>query len=199
MKYWGVVTMADTYNGKYKNFMFMAGWRDVLEGFEQEFGSDYAREALWNLMLVGTLEGQEVTSNKPSIKGFVEGCISPVVKNSAKNYNKNRENGLKGGRPKIEIDMGRAYELYNGGMTWTKVAKELGVSVDKLRAARKECESEKPKNRKIETEKPDPTIRKTEKPEQEFFVEEVKNPLNDKKGGKTEKPKNSYEIAGFSF
>lgn len=194
MKQQGVCAMANNYEGKYQNFMFMAGWRDMLEGMEKDFGIGYAQEALWNLMLVGTLEGQEPISDKQSIVGFVKGCIQPVVKTSTANYNKNKENGSKGGRPKIEIDVAEAIRLHDEeGMTWKNAAKKMGVSEDKLRNARREYEeAEKPKNPEIEPEK-----LKDEK------MEKPKNPpvnLNDDKSvRKTEKPKNDFEIAGFRF
>ena len=181
--------MANNYEGKYQNFMFMAGWRDMLEGMEQDFGVEYAQEALWNLMLVGTLEGQEPITDKQSIVGFVKGCIQPVVKTSTANYNKNKENGSKGGRPKIEIDVVEAIRLHDEeGMNWKNVAKKMGVSDDKLRDARKEyAQSEKPKNPEIEEEK-------AEKPKNPPVI-----PSEDKSVRKTEKPKNNIEIAGFRF
>lgn len=186
--------MANNYEGKYQNFMFMAGWRDMLDGMEKDFGIEYAQEALWNLMLVGTLEGQEPITDKQSIIGFVKGCIQPVVKTSTANYNKNKVNGSKGGRPKIEIDVAEAIRLHDEeGMTWKNAAKHIGVSEDTLRQARKEyAEAEKLKNPEI----------KPEKLEDEK-MEKLKNPLvipsDDKSVRKTEKPKNDIEIAGFRF
>lgn len=186
--------MANNYEGKYQNFMFMAGWRDMLEGMEQDFGIEYAKEALWNLMLVGTLEGQEPITDKQSIIGFVKGCIQPVVKTSTANYNKNKENGSKGGRPKIEIDVAEAIRLYDEeGLKWKEVAKKMGVSEDKLRQARKEyAEAEKPKNPEIKPEKLEDE--KMEKPKNPPVI-----PSDDKSDQKTEKPKNDIEIAGFRF
>ena len=168
--------MANNYEGKYQNFMFMAGWRDALEGMEQDFGIEYAKEALWNLMLVGTLEGQEPITDKQSIIGFVKGCIQPVVKTSTANYNKNKENGSKGGRPKIEIDVAEALRLHDEEkMNWDKVAEKLGVSTEKLRKARQEYEnSKKPKNPPVILD-------------------------DDKLDQKTQKPKNDMEIGGFYF
>ena len=186
--------MANNYEGKYQNFMFMAGWRDMLEGMEQDFGIDYAKEALWNLMLVGTLEGQEPISDKQSIVGFVKGCIQPVVKTSTANYNKNKENGSKGGRPKIEVDVAEAIRLHDEeGLTWKLAAKKLGISEDTLREARKAyAQAEKPKNPEIEPEKLEDE--KMEKP---------KNPPvfsnDDKIVRKTEKPNNGVEVNGFRF
>ena len=182
-----------TYEGKYRNFMFMAGWRDMLEAFAEEVSMDLAKEALWNLMLVGTFdpekqEGeQELTTDKKLVVGFVNGCIEPVIKKSTATYNANRENGMKGGRPKADIDIELAFRLHDEEhMTWRDVAKQLGISTDTLRAARREAE--KPKNREIETEQ-----EKVEKPKNP----EVSSSSN-QESGKTEKPKN-YEYQGFIF
>jgi hypothetical protein len=149
--------MANNYDGKYRNFMFMAGWRDYLEGLVEDFGMEYAQEALWNLMLVATFdpdkqEGeQELTTTKKSIENFVRGCVEPVVKNSTANHNKNRENGSKGGRPKKQVDVELAFELYKEMKNWEKVAAKMEVSVQTLRDARREYEAAKnPKNPETE-------------------------------------------------
>ena len=31
-----------SYEGKYKNFVFMAGWRDMLEGFAEDISLEFA-------------------------------------------------------------------------------------------------------------------------------------------------------------
>lgn len=192
--------MANNYEGKYQNFMFMAGWRDMLEGMAEDVSLEFAQEALWNLMLVSTFvpsdedDKQELTTDKKMIVGFIQGCIEPVVKTSTSKYNKNKNNGIKGGRPKIDIDVAEAKRLHDEeGMKWKDVAKKMGVSEDTLRVARKEYEEiEKPKNPEIKTEK-----LQAEK------VEKPKNPLvsriDDETSRKTEKPKNGIEIAGFRF
>lgn len=183
--------MANNYEGKYQNFMFMAGWRDMLEGMEQDFGIEYAQEALWQLMLVGTLPEQEISTSKQSIAGFLEGCVLPVLKTSTANYNKNKQNGSKGGRPKIEIDVAEAMRLHDEErMNWKAVAKQMGVSEDTLRQARKEYE--KPKNSEIKSEKLEDE--KLEKPKNPPV-----NPIDDNLSRKTEKPKKDLEYSGFRF
>lgn len=191
--------MANNYEGKYQNFMFMAGWRDMLEGMEQDFGIEYAKEALWNLMLVGTLEGQEPITDKQSIIGFVKGCIQPVVKTSTANYNKNKENGSKGGRPKKEVNVEWALERYKELKNWEKVAAEMHVSPQKLRDARREYEAAKnPKNPEIEQinseEFSDKNRQKLKNPE--VFSE---NGDETKIVTKTQKTQEPIEIAGFRF
>ena len=45
----------------YNNFVFYGSWREVLEGFREDFGDDYAKETLWNLMLMATAGDIETT------------------------------------------------------------------------------------------------------------------------------------------
>ena len=64
-------------NTNYTNFVFYGSWRETLEGFRDDFGEDYANEALWNLMLAAT--GGELETDKKSIIGFVRGACMPNV------------------------------------------------------------------------------------------------------------------------
>lgn len=151
--------MADNYNGKYQRFTFMPGWRDLLEGMAEDFGIEYAQEALWNLMLVASFdptkqEGeQQLTTTKKSIIGFVQGCVEPIVKKTVENYNKNSENGSKGGRPKKQIDVEWAIRRHKELKNWEKVAVEMEVSVESLRKARQEYEAAKnPETKNVNTE-----------------------------------------------
>lgn len=183
--------MANNYEGKYKGFMFMPGWRDMLEGLQDEVGPELAKEALWQLMLVGTTDwGSDeeivVDTDKKIIKGFVEGCVLPVIRSSTKTYNTNRENGKKGGRPRKQVDIDAAIKMHDEeGKTWKEVAKILDIGTDTLKTLRDEKKAEKPKN--LETEK-------VEKPKnsEDKIDSEIKNPKN----LKTEK---GIEIAGFKF
>ena len=38
----------------YDNFIFYGSWRKVLEGIASSQGEDYAKEVLWNIMLMST-------------------------------------------------------------------------------------------------------------------------------------------------
>lgn len=194
--------MADNYNGLYQRFTFMPGWRDMLEGMAEDFGLEYAQEALWNLMLVATFDStkqegeQQLTTNKKSIIGFVQGCVEPVVNNTIKNYNKNKENGSKGGRPKKHVDVEWAFERYKELKNWEKVAAEMGVSPQTLRDARREYELAKnPKNPKINSEEfSDKNRQKPKNPE--VFSE---NGGETKIITKTQKTQDPIEYNGFCF
>ena len=56
----------------YNNFVFYGGWREVLEGYREDFGDEYAKETLWNLMLMAT--AGDIETDKKSIINFVQGA-----------------------------------------------------------------------------------------------------------------------------
>ena len=86
-------------NTNYSNFVFYGSWRDTLEGFKEDFGEEYAREALWNLMLMAT--AGDIETDKKSIIGFVRGACMPNVEAAQDRYERAQLNGQKGGRPKV--------------------------------------------------------------------------------------------------
>ena len=75
--------------------------------------------------------------------------IFPIVDASVERYEKNKENGAKGGRPKRWIEQDEAERLYEQLGSWDKVAEELGVNRDTLRKARYKWDAEKPKNQNL--------------------------------------------------
>lgn len=79
--------------------------------------------------------------------------IFPVVDASVERYEKNKENGEKGGRPRKWIEREEAERLYKRLKSWDKVADELGVHRDTLRKARYKWDAEKPKNQDIDIDK----------------------------------------------
>ena len=79
--------------------------------------------------------------------------IFPIVDASVERYEKNKENGAKGGRPKRWIEQDEAERLYEQLGSWDKVAEELGVNRDTLRKARYKWDAEKPKNQNINKNK----------------------------------------------
>lgn len=114
---------------KYDNFVFYGSWRESLEGFREEFGDDYAKEALWNLMLAAT--AGDIETERKSIIGFISGAVMPNVNKAKDRYAAAVENGKKGGRPK-KIDENKALELKQKGMTNKQVAEALGCSVSSI-------------------------------------------------------------------
>ena len=135
---------------EFDNFVFYGSWRETLEGFKEDFGEDYAREALWNLMLLAT--AGDVETNKKSILGFLNGSVMPNV-NAAKNrYSAAVENGKKGGRPPVELDEEEVESKKKELKTWKAVAAYYGVSEQTLKNKRNEwAKNEKnPKNLDID-------------------------------------------------
>ena len=114
---------------EYDNFVFYGSWRESLEGFREEFGDDYAKEALWNLMLVAT--AGDIETERKSIIGFINGAVMPNVNKAKDRYAAAVENGKKGGRPK-KIDDDRVLELKKQGMTNKQVAEALGCSISSI-------------------------------------------------------------------
>ena len=114
---------------EYDNFVFYGSWRESLEGFREEFGDDYAKEALWNLMLVAT--AGDIETERKSIIGFINGAVMPNVNKAKDRYAAAIENGKKGGRPKT-VDADKVLELKQEGMTNKQVAERLGCSVSSI-------------------------------------------------------------------
>lgn len=125
------------YKSGYDNFVFYGSWRETLEGFAEDFGEEYAHEALWNLMLCATA-GDIKTNKKSIIKWINSSCVNNI--NSAKDrYTKAVENGKKGGRP-TEINSEQITELKAEGLTNTQIANELGFSTKTVQRALKEVD-----------------------------------------------------------
>ena len=125
------------YKSSYDNFVFYGSWRETLEGFAEDFGEEYAHEALWNLMLCAT--AGDIKTNKKSIIKWINGsCVNNI--NSAKGrYAKAVENGKKGGRP-TEVNSEQITELKAEGLTNTQIANELGCSTKTVQRALKEVD-----------------------------------------------------------
>ena len=127
----------ENYKSDYDNFVFYGSWRETLEGFAEDFGEEYAHEALWNLMLCAT--AGDIKTNKKSIIKWINGsCVNNI--NSAKDrYAKAVENGKKGGRP-TEVNSEQITELKAEGLTNTQIANELGCSTKTVQRALKEVD-----------------------------------------------------------
>ena len=139
----------------YENFVFYGSWRETLEGFKEDFGEEYAREALWNLMLLAT--AGDIETQKKSILGFLHGAVMPNVNAAKDRYAAAVENGKKGGRPKVELDETEVMQKKQELKTWKAVAAYYGVSDQTLKNKRNEWEQAKnvknPKNLDIDIDK----------------------------------------------
>ena len=153
---------ARRYVMEYDNFVFYGSWRESLEGFREEFGDDYAKEALWNLMLVAT--AGDIETERKSIIGFINGAVMPNVNKAKDRYAAAVENGKKGGRPKVNLNEQAVLEKKKELGTWKETAQFFGVTEQSLKNYRNQWENEKnPKNPK------NPNI---------AVVENPKNPKN---------------------
>lgn len=123
----------------YDSFVFYSSWMDYFKGVEEEFGPDYAREAMW--CAINYITTGEMLTTKKSIIGFIEGVVMPMVTAAKKRYTRSVENGSKGGRPSIELDMEHVFCLKEELKTWKAVAAHLGIDEDTLRKKRKEWEN----------------------------------------------------------
>lgn len=120
-------------NANYSNFVFYGSWRDTLEGFKEDFGEEYAREALWNLMLMAT--AGDIETDKKSIIGFVRGACMPNVEAAQDRYERAQLNGQKGGRPKVlsGVDEQAIAAWRREGYTAVQIGGMLGVNEKTVR------------------------------------------------------------------
>ena len=144
----------------YDNFVFYGSWRDTLEGFREEFGDDYAKEVLWNIMTCAT--AGDIETQKKSIIGFISGSVMPNIDAAKGRHKKAIADGQKGGRPQVSLEQDEVMKKKKELGTWKAVAKHFGVDEDTLRRVRKSWETssatcdvkdrktEKPKNLDID-------------------------------------------------
>ena len=142
--------------GNYDNFVFYGSWRETLEGFAEDFGKEYAQEALWNLMLSGTAGDME--TSKKSIINWVNGSCMDNINSAKDRYAKAVENGKKGGRP-TEVNIEHIQELKDSGLTNKQIATELGCSTRTVERANRQnrqnldIDIDKDKEKDIDIEK----------------------------------------------
>lgn len=132
----------------YSNFVFYGSWRDTLEGFRADFGDDYAKEALWNLMLAAT--GNDIETTKRSIIGWIQGACLPNIAAAQIRYEKAKN----GGRPNIELDKEDCLLQKARLGTWKAVAEYYDIDEKTLRRIRNSWE-EDGTGKTGKTEKPD--------------------------------------------
>lgn len=117
----------------YDNFIFYGSWRKVLEGIASSQGKDYAKEVLWNIMLMST--AGDIETDDPFIINFIEGVILPVVDAARERYDRAKKGGQKGGRPALltEEQNKEIAAMRSQGLKQTEIAKAFDVSVDTIR------------------------------------------------------------------
>ena len=125
----------------FDNFVFYGSWRETLEGMAEDFGEDYAKEALWNIMTAAT--AGDITTEKKFIISFINGAVMPNINKAKDRYAAAVENGKKGGRTPIKLDEQEVMEKKKELKTWKAVADYFKVTEQCLRNKRKEWEKQK--------------------------------------------------------
>ena len=125
----------------FDNFVFYGSWRETLEGMAEDFGEDYAKEALWNIMTAAT--AGDITTEKKFIVSFISGAVMPNINKAKDRYAAAVENGKKGGRTPIKLDEQEVMEKKKELKTWKAVADYFKVTEQCLRNKRKEWEKQK--------------------------------------------------------
>lgn len=115
-----------------ENFLFLASWHDILEGYDAAGRPEIASEIAKQIIYYG-VTGQ-MTSDDPVVVGIVTGMCSALIDRSKKRYNTCVTNGRKGGRPKQYSDEDVLY-LRSQGLTDQEIADNLGCSVKTVQRA----------------------------------------------------------------
>lgn len=140
--------------------MFESAYKQIMR-IAKQVSPEVAIRLLEELGNFG-LYGEWPDEDSPSfLYGFEQMATS--ISSAIDRRNKQKADGAKGGRPKIELDKVSVYAAYQELHNWEKVAARLNVSVKTLREKRKEWE---------EQEKPVITDKKEENIGKNFFTYE---------------------------
>lgn len=109
-----------------ENFLFMASWHDILEGYDNAGKPEIASEIAKQIIYYG-VTGQ-MTSDDPIVTSTVTGMCAALIDRSKKRYNTCVTNGKKGGRPK-SYNNDDIIALYRQGLSPQEIADNLLCSV----------------------------------------------------------------------
>ena len=115
-----------------ENFLFLASWHDILEGYDNAGKPEIASELAKQIIYYGVTG--EMTSDDPIITGTVTGMCSALIDRSKKRYNTCVANGKQGGRPKRYSDE-EIIRLHQQGLSEQEIADNLGCSVKTVQRA----------------------------------------------------------------
>lgn len=115
-----------------ENFLFLASWHDILEGYDAAGNPEIASELAKQIIYYG-VTGQ-MTSDNPIITSIVTGMCAALIDKSKRRYNSCVANGKRGGRPKQYNDE-QINELHQQGLSASDIAQELGCSVKTVQRA----------------------------------------------------------------
>lgn len=115
-----------------ENFLFLASWHDILEGYDSAGKPEIASEIAKQIIYYG-VTGQ-MTSEDPIVTSIVTGMCAALIDKSKKRYNTCVANGKKGGRPK-QYNAEDVLYLHNQGLSDQDIADNLGCSVKTVQRA----------------------------------------------------------------
>ncbi len=115
-----------------ENFLFLASWHDILEGYDNAGKPEVASEIAKQIIYYG-VTGQ-MTSNDPIVTSTVTGMCAALIDRSKKRYNTCVANGKQGGRPKKYSD-DDIISLYRQGLSPQEIADNLQCSVKTVQRA----------------------------------------------------------------
>ena len=115
-----------------ENFLFLASWHDLIEGYEAAGKPDMASELAKQIIYYGVTG--EMTTDDPVITGTVMGMCAALIDKSKKRYNTCVANGRQGGRPK-KYNVEDMMHLRSQGLSDQEIADNLGCSVKTVQRA----------------------------------------------------------------
>lgn len=109
-----------------ENFLFLASWCDILDGYDAVGKPEIAGEIAKQIIYYG-VKG-EITSEDPIITSIVTGMCATLIDKSKRRYNSCVANGKKGGRPeKFSVD--DMLYLQSQGLSQQEIADNLGCDI----------------------------------------------------------------------
>ena len=109
-----------------ENFLFLASWHDILEGYDTAGKPEIASEIAKQIIYYGVTG--EMTSDDPIVTSIVTGMCAALIDKSKRRYNSCVANGKQGGRPTQYSDEDVLY-LHKQGLSDQDIADNLGCSV----------------------------------------------------------------------
>lgn len=115
-----------------ENFLFMASWCDILEGYDSAGKPEIASEIAKQIIYYGVTG--KMTSDDPVVVGTVTGMCAALIERSKTRYKNCTANGKQGGRPtKYNLDEIRT--LKDRGLSPKQIADELGCAIKTVQRA----------------------------------------------------------------